>query len=40
MTAYPILTFLQGFVKFQNMEPEIQMKDDVLWHIFKYATFV
>ena len=27
MTAYPILTFVQSFVEFQNMDPEIQMKD-------------
>ena len=36
----PILTFLQSFVKFQNMDPEMQMKDDGLQHIFIYATFV
>ena len=30
MTAYPILSFIQGFVKFQIMDPEIQMKDEVL----------
>ena len=40
MTAYPILTLTQSFVKFQNMDPELQMKDDVLQHIFVYATFV
>ena len=39
MTAYPILTFVQSFVKFQNMDPEIKMKDDGLQHIFIYATF-
>ena len=26
MTAYPILTFIQSFDKFKNMDPEIQMK--------------
>ena len=26
MTAFPILTFLQSFIKFQVMVPEIQMK--------------
>ena len=40
MTAYPILTLVQSFVKFQNMDPEIQMKDDGLQHIFICATFV
>ena len=40
MTAYPILTFVQSFVKFQTMDLEIQMKDDGLQHIFIYATFV
>ena len=40
MTAYPILTFVQSFVKFQNMDPEIEMKDNGLQHIFIYATFV
>ena len=40
MTAYPILTFIQSFVKFQNMDPEIQMKDDVFIEYFIYATFV
>ena len=29
MTAYPILAVIQSFVEFQNMDPEIQMKDDV-----------
>ena len=40
MTTYPILTFTQSFVKIQNMDTKIQMKDDVLEHIFIYATFV
>ena len=40
MTAYTLLTFMQSFVKFQNMDPEIQMKDDGLQHMFIYATFV
>ena len=40
MKAYPILTFIQRFVKFQNMDPNIQMKEDILEHISKYATFV
>ena len=40
MTTYSLSTFLQSLVKFQNMEPEIKMKDDVLYYIFKYATFV
>ena len=31
---------MQSFVKFQNMDQEIQMKDDGLQHIFTYATFV
>ena len=39
MTAYPILTFVESIVKFQNMDPEIQMKDDGLQHIFIYATW-
>ena len=39
MTAYPILTFVLSFVKFQNMDPELQMKDDGLQHIFIYANF-
>ena len=39
MTAYPILTFVQSFVKFQNMDPEIQMKDDGLQHIFYICYF-
>ena len=30
MTAFPILVFMQSFVKFQNMDPEIQIKDYVL----------
>ena len=30
MTAFPILTLTQSFVMFQNMDPEIKMKDDVL----------
>ena len=33
MTTYPILTFIQSFVKFQNVDSEIQMKDDGLQHI-------
>ena len=33
MKAYPILIFVQSYVKFQNMDPEIQMKDDGLQHI-------
>ena len=37
---YPILTFVQSFLKFQDMNPEIQMKDDGLQHIFIYSTFV
>ena len=40
MTANPILKIVQSFIKFQNMDPEIQMKDDGLQHIFIYATFV
>ena len=40
MTAYTLLTFMPSFVKFQNMDPEIEMKDDGLQHIFIYATFV
>ena len=40
MTAYPILTFVQSFVMFQNMDPGMQMKDDGLQHIYIYATFV
>ena len=32
--------FVQSFVKFQNMDPEKQIKDDGLQHIFIYATFV
>ena len=39
MTAYTLLTFMQSFVKFQNMDPEIQMKDDGL-HIFLYMLFL
>ena len=40
MTAYPILKFIQSFVKFQNIDPEVQMKDDVLYHIFIFAIFL
>ena len=40
MTAYPMLIFMQCFIKFQNMDLEIQMKDDVIKHIYTYATFV
>ena len=39
-TAYPILTVVQSFAEFQNMDPEIQMKDDGLQHILIYANFV
>ena len=40
MTAYPISTFIQSFVEFQNMNLEMQMKlkDDVLMHIYTYET--
>ena len=38
MTAHPILTFMQSFVNFQNIDPAIQMKDEGLQHIFIYAT--
>ena len=30
MTAHPIIIFIQSLIKFQNMDPEIQIKDDVL----------
>ena len=30
MTAHPILSFIHSFVKFQDMDLEIQMKDDNL----------
>ena len=40
MTEHPISTFIQSFVKFQNMDLEIQIIDDVLQHIFIYATFL
>ena len=40
MAAHPILRFIQSFVKFQNMDSEIQMKEDDLKHIYTYATFV
>ena len=40
MTEHPVLTFIQSFVKFPNIDLEIQMKVDVLYHIFIYATFV
>ena len=39
MTTYTLI-FMQSFVKFQNMDPEVQMQDDGLQHNFIYATFV
>ena len=30
---------MQSFVQFQNLDPEIQMKDDGLQHISIYAIF-
>ena len=39
MNAYPMLTFMQSFVKFQNMDPEIQKKDEV-YSIFSYILLL